>query len=106
MFGTNDFKDYRNALGFGSQAKFREFLSAKDIVANIDFNYIELLNSRLCEIFGRLNSVYYKPCDIEVFLQDTLLARILCLKIIKSLINSTIKADEKRKCILAGFVGI
>lgn len=47
MFSVNDFKDYRNALGFGSQTKFREFLSAKDIVANIDFSYIDLLNSRL-----------------------------------------------------------
>lgn len=80
MFGSNDFKDYRNALGFGSQAKFREFLSAKDIVANIDFNYIELLNSRLCEIFGRLNSVYYKPCDIEAFLQDKLFRAYSMLK--------------------------
>lgn len=80
MFSSNDFKDYRNALGFGSQAKFREFLSAKDIVANIDFSYIELLNSRLCEIFGRLNSVYYKPCDIEVFLQDTLFSAYFMLK--------------------------
>lgn len=80
MFSANDFKDYRNALGFGSQAKFREFLSAKDIVANIDFNYIELLNSRLCEIFGRLNSVYYKPCDIEVFLQDKLFSAYSMLK--------------------------
>ncbi len=80
MFGANDFKDYRNALGFGSQAKFREFLSAKDIVANIDFNYIELLNARLCEIFGRLNSVYYKPCDIEAFLQDKLFSAYCMLK--------------------------
>lgn len=80
MFSANDFKDYRNALGFGSQAKFREFLSAKDIVANIDFNYIELLNSRLCEIFGRLNSVYYKPCDMEAFLQDKLFSAYSMLK--------------------------
>ena len=80
MFSANDFKDYRNALGFGSQAKFREFLSAKDIVANIDFNYIELLNSRLCEIFCRLNSVYYKPCDIEAFLQDKLFSAYSMLK--------------------------
>ena len=80
MFNINDFKDYRNALGFGSQAKFREFLSAKDIVANIDFSYIDLLNTRLCEIFSRLNSVYYKPCDIEAFLQDKLFRAYNLLK--------------------------
>ena len=80
MFSTNDFKDYRNALGFGSQVKFREFLSAKDIVANIDFSYIDLLNTRLCEIFSRLNSVYYKPCDIEAFLQDKLFRAYNLLK--------------------------
>ena len=51
-----------------AQAKFRESLSAKDIIANIDFSYIDLLNSRLCEIFTRLNSLYYKPCDINEFL--------------------------------------
>lgn len=50
MFGVNDFRYYRNALGFSSQVRFKEFLSAKDIVANIDFNYIDLLNERLCEI--------------------------------------------------------
>ena len=80
MFGVSDFKDYRNALGFGSQAKFKEFLSAKDIVANIDFSYIDLLNCRLCEIFSRLNSVYYKPCDIEAFLQDKLFRAYSLLK--------------------------
>ncbi len=72
MFGVDDFKAYRGALGFGSQVKFRDFLSVKDIKADIDFAYIELLNSRLCEIFRKLNDIYYKPCDIENFLQNTL----------------------------------
>ena len=80
MFLVNDFKNYRNALGFGSQVKFKEFLSAKDIVANIDFNYIDLLNARLCDIFKRLNSVYYKPCDIDKFLRYKLFGAYALLK--------------------------
>ncbi len=31
MFGNNDFKGYRNLLGFNSQNAFKEFLGAKDI---------------------------------------------------------------------------
>lgn len=80
MFGVNDFRYYRNALGFSSQVRFKEFLSAKDIVANIDFNYIDLLNERLCEIFKKLNEIYYKPCDIETFLQNKLFNAYALLK--------------------------
>lgn len=30
MFDSNDFKGYRNLLGFNSQNAFKEFLGAKD----------------------------------------------------------------------------
>lgn len=72
MFNSDDFKSYRSLLGFSNQGKFKEFLSAKDINPSIDFAYIDLLNERLCAIFKALNGIYYNPCDINNFLQNTL----------------------------------
>lgn len=72
MFNTNDFTQYRRNLGFSSQQHFKEFLSAKDIKPCIDFAYIYSLNDRLCEIFYCINKIYYKPIDMEYFLQNTL----------------------------------
>ncbi len=72
MFNTNDFKRYRHDLGFSSQQHFKEFLSAKDIKPCIDFAYVDSLNDMLCEIFKRINNIYYKPCNIESFLQNNL----------------------------------
>ncbi|GAA8491830.1 hypothetical protein HpNP90_14870 [Helicobacter pylori] len=43
MFDNNDFKGYRNLLGFNSQNAFREFLGAKDIQPCVDFNYLNVL---------------------------------------------------------------
>ncbi len=40
MFDNNDFKGYRNLLGFNSQNAFKEFLGAKDIQPCVDFNYL------------------------------------------------------------------
>ncbi|EAH9105856.1 restriction endonuclease [Campylobacter jejuni] len=72
MFHKDDFKNYRYILGFQSQQKFKDFLSAKDIKAEIDFCYIEKLNNRLSEIFTKINKSYYDPCDIKLFLQKYL----------------------------------
>ncbi|GMB95164.1 restriction endonuclease [Helicobacter heilmannii] len=72
MLENTDFKQYRESLGFKSQQNFKAFLSAKDIKPQVDFSYIDALNARLCEIFNRLNGIYYKPRNIEVFLQDSL----------------------------------
>ncbi|GAA7556173.1 restriction endonuclease [Helicobacter pylori] len=58
MFDNNDFKGYRNLLGFNSQNAFKEFLGAKDIQPCVDFNYLNALKKRLIEIFSAINSVY------------------------------------------------
>ncbi len=52
MFGNNDFKGYRNLLGFNSQNAFKEFLGAKDIQPCVDFNYLNALKKRLIEILA------------------------------------------------------
>ncbi len=55
MFDNNDFKGYRNLLGFNSQNAFKEFLGAKDIQPCVDFNYLNALKKRLIEIFSAIN---------------------------------------------------
>ncbi len=52
MFDNNDFKGYRNLLGFNSQNAFKEFLGAKDIQPCVDFNYLNALKKRLIEILA------------------------------------------------------
>ena len=63
MFTTNDFQNYRSKLGFKNREEFKKFLSVKDIIPSIDYNYIDLLNNRLQKIFISLNAIYYKPCE-------------------------------------------
>lgn len=95
MFNSNDFRNYRNSLGFSSKTKFIKFLSAKDIIADIDFTYIDLLNDRLCNIFKKLNIIYYKPCDIEKFLKDNLFTTYKILK--KNEILNKLNNQGRRK---------
>ncbi|GAA9745938.1 hypothetical protein VN0142_14890 [Helicobacter pylori] len=47
MFDNNDFKGYRNLLGFNSQNAFKEFLGTKDIQPCVDFNYLNALKKGL-----------------------------------------------------------
>jgi len=54
---TQYFKEYRNRLGFTNQDDARSFFAAKDIVARVDFDYINLLNLRLIEIIKKINSL-------------------------------------------------
>ncbi len=46
MFDNNDFKGYRNLLGFNSQNAFKEFLGTKDIQPCVDFNYLNALKKK------------------------------------------------------------
>ncbi|GAA8333217.1 hypothetical protein HpHA55_29030 [Helicobacter pylori] len=52
MFDNNDFKGYRNLLGFNSQNAFKDFLGAKDIQPCVDFNDLNALKQRLIEILA------------------------------------------------------
>ena len=67
MLTSNDFRNYRLKLGYGNKNTFKIFLAAKDIIPDIDYDYIDLLNDRLKEIFTLLNKIYYKP---YIFLDD------------------------------------
>jgi len=53
-------KEYRKKLGFTNQGSAKEFFGAKDVIPDIDFEYIELLNRRLYEMVDRMNKVVIK----------------------------------------------
>ena len=74
-FDTKNFKEYRSLLGFTSQGATKEFLGGKDIVADVDFSYLEKLNGRIFEMVGKLNTVVaekIRHSDIEKFKKEVI----------------------------------
>ena len=59
------FREYRSKLGFTNQNGVKEFFGGKNITPGIDFNYIEDLNVRLCEIIDKINSVVSNDIKID-----------------------------------------
>ena len=57
MIDIKYFREYRSKLGFNNQDGVKKFFGAKDIIPTVDYNYINLLNSRLSEIVGKINLV-------------------------------------------------
>jgi hypothetical protein len=64
LITTQYFKDYRKELGFTNQGDVKKFFAAKDITPTVDYNYIELLNTRLVEIIKKLNSLVSNDINI------------------------------------------
>ena len=52
---TQYFKEYRKELGFTNQENVKKFFAGKDIIPTVDYNYIELLNTRLIQIIKKIN---------------------------------------------------
>ncbi len=100
MFGNNDFKGYRNLLGFNSQNAFKEFLGAKDIQPCVDFNYLNALKKRLIEIFSAINSIYcfkYNEYELEYFFKNSIervFSKIVDTHIIYKLNNQGRRPEE------------
>lgn len=59
------FKEYRDKLGFTSQQKTKDFLSARDIVPRVDFVYVKKMNDRLLEIIEKINAVVVEETKID-----------------------------------------
>ncbi len=57
LITTQYFKEYRKELGFTNQGDVKKFFAGKDITPTVDYNYIELLNTRLIEIIKKINSL-------------------------------------------------
>ena len=62
---AEDFREYRQKLGFGNQSDVKDFFGAKDIVPIIDLNYIKLLNKRLYEIIDKINEIVVKDIKLD-----------------------------------------
>lgn len=65
---TQYFKEYRKELGFTKQDDVKSFFAGKDITPTVDYNYIELLNTRLVEIIQKINSLV--SADINIIKID------------------------------------
>ncbi len=100
MFDNNDFKGYRNLLGFNSQNAFKEFLGAKDIQPCVDFNDLNALKQRLIEIFSAINSIYcfkYNEYELECFFKNSIervFSKIVDTHIIYKLNNQGRRPEE------------
>ncbi|MEA3330159.1 MAG: restriction endonuclease [Campylobacterota bacterium] len=73
LITTQYFKEYRKELGFTNQGDVKKFFAGKDITPTVDYNYIELLNTRLVEIIIKINllvSTDINVIEIEDFCTD------------------------------------
>ncbi|MCL1622884.1 hypothetical protein M2R47_01260 [Moraxella sp. Tifton1] len=110
MLDSVYFKSYRAQLGFSRQQDTKKFLDAKDITPTIDYNYIDLLNSRLIDIFYRIDNVVcpkIKSNDIEFFCQKNILDSFEKIKqndIIAKLNNQGRRPEKVYFSWLRGFV--
>ncbi|RVY52246.1 restriction endonuclease [Helicobacter pylori] len=110
MFDNNDFKGYRNLLGFNSQNAFKEFLGAKDIQPCVDFNYLNALKKRLIEIFSAINSIYcfkYNRYELECFFKNSIervFSKIVDTHIIYKLNNQGRRPEEVCFSWMRGFL--
>jgi len=64
LITTQYFKKYRKELGFTNQGDVKKFFAGKDIMPTVDYNYIELLNTRLIAIIKRINSLVSSDISI------------------------------------------
>ncbi len=65
LITTQYFKEYRKELGFTNQGDVKKFFAGKDITPTVDYNYIELLNSRLIDIIKKINSLVVEDINFS-----------------------------------------
>lgn len=93
-------KNYRQAFGFDTQGKTKEFLAAKDFSAAIDFDYLDSLNNRVVEIIEKINTVVHKKIkvlDLKSFISERIIPafeRIKGLGILHKLNNLGRRPEE------------
>jgi hypothetical protein len=69
------FREYRQKLGFNNQTEAKIFLSAKDVLPSIDYNYIESLNRRISDILKGINQIVnhsVRRDNLESFISEHL----------------------------------
>lgn len=70
-----EIKKYRKKLGFGNKSKLKSFFDSKDIVRDVDYKYLELLNLRLKDIIISINNAVVdeiKPENIDNFIKENI----------------------------------
>ena len=103
-------KEYRQKLGFSNKDEVKKFFGAKDIIPDVDYSYIELLNSRLSDIVRKMNDVVnenIKLQDLESFIEKNILQISAKLKennIINKLNNQGRRPEEVYFSWMRGFV--
>ena len=66
-----DVREYRKDLGYTNQASLKKFFDSKDIIREVDFDYICKLNKRLIEIIQSIDNAVVKdikPDDLDTFI--------------------------------------
>lgn len=66
-------QQFRKNMGFTNKETLKEFFDSKDIVRNIDFEYICALNTRLSEIIEAINKAVVdviKPENLDAFINE------------------------------------
>lgn len=66
-----DVREYRKNLGFTNQTLLRRFFDSKDIIRDVDYEYICKLNKRLIEIIQSIDNAVIddiKPNDLDKFI--------------------------------------
>src|SRR3989304_3035936 len=104
------FRRYRQNLGFANQTDVKNFFGAKDITPTVDFNYIKLLNKRLCNIVNKINGVVVndiKVADLTAFKKDHISRTFMIMKesgILSILNNQGRRPEQVYFSWMRGFV--
>ena len=70
-----DVREYRKNLGFTNQTDLKKFFDSKDIIREVDFDYICKLNKRLIDIIKSIDSAVIddiKPDDLNTFIDENI----------------------------------
>ena len=104
------FKEYRGKLGFSNQSTVKKFFGAKDIVPTIDYNYINILNSRLVDIVKKIDNVVISQIrskNLDSLIENNIFKVFEGLKkndIISTLNNQGRRVEEVYFSWMRGFV--
>lgn len=103
-------KEYRAKLGFTNQIIVKDFFSARDIIPAVDFNYINLLNTRLCEIVDKINKLVVdelKVSNVDQFCKqniESVFKKLKKHKIISRMNNLGRRTEEVYFSWMRGYV--
>ncbi len=70
-----DVREYRKNLGFTNQADLKKFFDSKDIIREVDFDYICKLNKRLIDIIKSIDNAVIKdikPHNLDAFIDENI----------------------------------